>query len=380
MKLWMLISTPGGLEDVASSEVSRFARNVSVLDTGLIRAEGDEHSVARLNIWGRTFTRVLIGVCEGELRDLNDVVREVYNAGDEVLKFFRDGHTFAVRCDRSGKHGFTSVDAAREVGGAIHRMALSAGLDVKVNLDSPTVEFVLKIRGDRFYLGVNSSGEGLNRRGYRVYSHPAALNPVIAAAMVMMLGWGGEDMLVDPMCGGATIPIEAAMIALNYAPGLYRGRHPLVDVPFIEPEVYWAERRRALESRRGPDRKVAYAIDISRKHLEGGIRNAESAGVRGAIEFIEGDSRRLTRYLERGSYWFATNPPYGIRMTRREALPSLYRGVLSSLREVGAERGAVITSETSVLEDAAQRSGYGIVEKRRVMHGNLETYVYILSL
>ncbi len=375
----ILLSTPEGLEEVAAEEAREIAGRACVTERGLVEVETDELGLVRLNLWGRTFTRVLLEVCSGRMGGLEDMLREINRNRERILECFRDEYTFAVRCQRSGKHGFTSLDAAREAGGVILNIARSAGLRVGVNLRQPTLEFYLKIRDDRFYLGINTSGEGLNKRGYRVYNHPAALNPVIAAGMVRMLGWKGQVPLLDPMCGGATIPIEACLSALDRAPGLYKSVHPLVQLSMLDARIYWEERKKAERVAKRAERKLVYAGDVSAKHLAGGMRNAESAGVREAIEFLHADCRHLYRHLDEGEYWFCVNPPYGVRSTRKGALPHLYREMLRSLLSIGATRGEVITSESELLEEAAREAGYGLRWRRRLMHGNLPAYVHFLE-
>jgi tRNA (guanine6-N2)-methyltransferase len=371
------ILTPGGVEGIAGDEVCELGCRVEYVERGLVKARGSIRDVINLNLWGRTFTMVLLGVCEGEFRDLDDIVRTVSRA--DFTPYFRDGYSFAVRCSRAGEHSFTSIDAAREVGGVIHRSLLDSGLDIRVDLDNPTIEFILRIHEDRFHLGVNTSGEGLNRRGYRVYSHPAALNPVLASAMIRLLGWRGEKILIDPMSGGATIPIEAVLKALEHPPGLYRERHPLADIPFIGEDEYLRAREEALKRRKKSSSEIAYAVEISEKHLSGGVRNAESAGVRENIRFILGDSTRLSKYVEEGDYIYAFNPPYGIRGTRREALPRLYRETLKELARVGAGRGAIITAAEKILGSIVKSLQMKISRRIRVMHGGLETTIYIIE-
>jgi len=377
MNFPIYLLTPGGLERIASKEVKSLVGKVDYVERGLIETHGNVRDLIRLNIWGRTITRVLLGLCKGEFKSLNDLLNQISSI--DFKPYFKDNYTFAVRCSRAGQHDFTSIEAASKVGSIINDSLAKANMNVKVDLKNPTVEFLLRIHENYFHFGINTSGEGLNKRGYRVYSHPAALNPVIAAGMILTLEWNGTPTLIDPMCGGCTIPIEGVMTALNYAPGLYRTYHKIVDLPMIDKEEYVKYREEAVKSRKHVDHELSYAVDISKKHIDGGIKNAESAGVKPYIKFIIGDSRKLSKYLEYGNYVFAFNPPYGIRMTRREAIPILYKETLESLYNVGAKSGVVITSETHLLIKLAKSIGYKIERRFNVMHGNLKTYIHILK-
>ena len=368
--------TPGGLERIASKEVKSLIGKVDYVERGLIKTHGDIRDLIRLNIWGRTITRVLLGLCEGEFKSLNDILNQISNVNFKL--FFKDNYTFAVRCSRAGQHDFTSIEAASKVGSIINDSLSKAGMNVKVDLENPTVEFLLRIHENYFHFGINTSGEGLNKRGYRVYSHPAALNPVIAAGMILTLEWDGKPILIDPMCGGCTIPIEGVMTALNYAPGLYRAYHKIIDLPMVDREEYIRYREEAIKSRKHVKHEISYAVDISKKHINGGIRNAESAGVKSYIRFITGDSRRLNKYIEYDNYVFAFNPPYGIRMTRREAIPILYRETLESLYNVGAKSGIIITPETNLLTKLARNVGFRIKQIFNVTHGGLKTFIHVL--
>ncbi len=372
------VLTRAGIEEIAASEVEELGCKVEYFDIGIVKAKGNIRDVIRLNIYGRTFVRVLLGVCEGELNELNDIIKQVSNI--DFKTYFKEDYSFAVRCNRIGKHNFTSIDAAREVGGIIHKQLLNAKMNVKVDLENPTIEFILRIYHNKFHLGIDTSGKSLDKRGYRVYNHPAALNPVLASAMIKLLKWDGKKVLIDPMCGGATIPIEAVMSILKYAPGLYRNIHPIVNIPFVSKDEYLKIREEALKARVNSDLEIAYAIDISNKHLTGAIKNAESAGVKNNIRFMLGDATKLSNYIEKGEYFFAFNPPYGIRESKLKNLLKLYKETLSELIKIGAFKGAIITAATNVLEKAINDLKIKVIERKNVMHGDLKASIYILEI
>lgn len=366
--------TPGGLETISAKEVSSILNKKVDVTRGQISLYGDVTEAIKLNILARTITRVLLCIDEGKFEDLDDLKMKVSRIN--FKEYVCDGYTFAVRCDRSGIHDFTSVDAAREIGGVIHRNLLSQKINIRVNLENPDTEFYLRIQQNNYQLCINTSGEGLNKRGYRVYSHPAALNPVIAASMIQIVNWRRPYILLDPMCGGGTIPIEGVMKILRIPPGIFRGYHPIIKLPFVDEEDYLNIRENAIADRVNTNEILAYGIDAGKKYIEGAKLNAESAGVINNICFMVGDSRKIERFIPQGEYIFAFNPPYGIRLTRQRAISKLYRDVIEALSKIGGIEGTAITTKTSCMKEALINAGYRIIQVFNVMHGNLKTTIF----
>ncbi len=370
----ILALTPGGLEKISVDEIRKIIGKSVNVERGQVSFYGDYVDAIKLNILCRTITRVLICIDEGSFKDLNDLARKISRLDFKI--YFKDGYSFAVRCSRTGTHDFTSIDAARVVGGVIHNSLLSQNMKIRVDLNEPDIEFHLRIRDDRYQLCIDTSGEGLNRRGYRVYSHPAALNPVIAAAMIQILNWNGSKILVDPMCGGGTIPIEACMIVRKIPPGVFRGAHPIIKLPVISEDEYWRIREDAIRKKLDINDILCFGIDAGKKYIDGSILNASSAGVKENIKFICGDSRRLEKLIPDDQYFFAFNPPYGIRLTRIKAIPELYNSILKSLKNIGGFEGIIITAAESAMRKAIKNANYNILRIYKVMHGNLETTIF----
>ncbi len=371
----ILITITKGIARVAAEEVRDITGVMPIQAENTLRVRLGVEAVPRLILWGRTIYKVIHVLDEGVFNSLEDIARRVESLD---LRLFGGDGSFALRSSRYGSHGFTSLDANRVVGAAVYRALERAGYKVSVDLTSPDREYILRIVDDRYTFGVNLVGESLHIRGYRVWNHPAAIKTSLAAAMVLLSGFWDEP-FIDPMAGGGTIPIEAALYRYRYAPGLYRPNHMITKIPYYPLETYLEAREEAYNARLPPGEgpEIIYN-DISCRYMSGAERNAESAGVDRAIRFMCVDARDLTSHLpslESGVAVF--NPPYGIRMTRRKVLEDLYRDVVDELSSLGIRRIVAITSEYRLLRDALEASGYRVLENLQVLHGKLITRIAV---
>jgi|Deesub1362B_J571_1020462.scaffolds.fasta_scaffold00003_269 tRNA (guanine6-N2)-methyltransferase len=373
----VLALCPRGMESIASMEISNLGVSNVIEGRGYIESNVDEHLLSKLNIYARTITRVILIIDKGEFIDLRDLKNKI--SGISFKEYIDAGQCFGVRCERIGRHSFRSIDAAREIGGVIHSQLMSRG--VRVCLDDPEIEIVLRIINNRYLIGINTSGESLHKRGYRVYNHPASLNPVIAAGMIYLIGWDRKTILIDPMCGVGTIPIEAAMIAMNIPPGIFRETHKITNLRFIDTDYYWKLRESAKSKTQfNIEKKIIFGIDASPKYIEWAKANSNAAGVSRIVSYFTGDSRRIYDIVPRNSYYSAFNPPYGIRLTRPRAIPHLYREIIASLKDVGVIKGAVISGSYHTMKSALTKAGYNITRDLVVLHGNILTHIYVFSL
>ncbi len=273
-------------------------------------------------------------LAEGEVERLEDVYKIVKEA--PLDDFILSSSSFAVRAERVGKHSFTSMDVARVAGSAIIDSFLEAGKPrPKVDLDHPDVVVTVYIIGRELVVGVRLTGDDSHhRRGYRVYSHPAALKPSIAYGMIILSGARDGEVLLDPMCGGGTICIEAALLFENSS---------------------------------------IIGVDIDENHVRGAVLNAIAANVKERIRFIRGDARNLEKILSGDVDRMISNPPYGIRLCDLWTLRKLYVDFIESASKVLSSDGTItlITTEHKLLKKEAPKYGLEIVHERVVAHGGL---------
>ncbi|RJS86240.1 class I SAM-dependent RNA methyltransferase [Candidatus Bathyarchaeota archaeon] len=371
----LFATTVQGIEDVAAEEAERLTGCRAEPDVGKVFLQAPLEAVYRLNLASRTLHRVFIELCRERFETLSDLYRLAY--GIDYTEFIDPDQSFAIRSERVGVHSFTSIDVSRIVGQAVIDSYLAArGRRLRVDLDEPDVELYCLVRDDEFIMGVDTTGRSLHRRGYRVYEHPAALKPTIASAMLLLSGWRPGETLIDPMCGGATIPIEAAMMAWNRAPNRGRRDFNLLMLRGFDAETLEEERLRLMEAEEGGLYPI-YGLERYAKHLEGGLRNAERAGVLETLTLRLGDATDPASYPEAVSR-IVVNPPYGVRMVPRERIRRLYPAFLKALRE--AASGAKLTLITAAyrrFREAAEEVGVEIISYRRVLHGDLETMIYL---
>ena len=178
------------------------------------------------------------------------------------------------------------------------------------------------IMKDRVSLCIDTSGDGLHKRGYRPAHNAAPLKETMAAAMVKLSRYRGRDDFCDPFCGSGTIPIEAALIAKNRAPGLDRG-FTAMSWKNIDRRVWEQEREAAKAKEYHGDYNIVGA-DIDPKAIEIARENAQRAGVDDVVRFEVADAMKFDRKTERGV--IVTNPPYGERIMEKEQAEELYRG------------------------------------------------------
>lgn len=371
-----LVTVNYGLADISAYEIERLIGRKPQVYSNYLRFNGSIDDAYKLVIWGRTIHKVLLILDEGGFNDLEDIGKRVSSL--PYNEIYPRGMSFKLRTVRYGEHPFTSLDANRVVGGYINNSLNMLGLEPRVDLINPDIEFVLRIINDKYLFGVNLVGEGLHRRMYRKYKHPASIKTSIAASMIIISGWRDEP-FIDPMAGGGTIPIEAAMYKYNFAPGLYREKHPLIKLKLFDPSEYMEFRKRVKEAK--IDEKLDITIiynDISKAYLEGALDNASNAGVSKFIDFMCIDARILHKYIKFEDGGIAvTNPPYGIRMTRMKVLPNLYNDTVSSLAAMGVSKIVVITARWREMQDAFEKNGYKLKSRREVLHGKLTAFILV---
>jgi len=341
-----LLTCNPGLEDLTAlevlEEVQGRARVVEErVGRGRVILDVDSADVFTRRLWRlRSIHSAVLLLAQREVgkgaEGLEQVFRVVAESG--VHRFIPYGASFAVRSERIGEgHEYTSMDLARVAGDAvIESYSREYGVRPEVRLDTPSVAVYVEVDDSILRVGILLAGErSLHRRGYRVYDHPAALKPTLAYALLRLAGARDSSTIVDPMCGGGTVAIEAA---------------------------------RLFEDAR------IVCVDKNPRHVEGARMNAAAANVSSRIEFIVGDARRLHEILgEESIDYAASNPPYGIRLGDPRTVRSLYSRFIPSLARALSPggRAAIVTTESHHAVRVASRSGLRLAHARKVRHGDL---------
>jgi tRNA (guanine6-N2)-methyltransferase len=376
-RLKFFATTVIGIEDIAAMEVEDLLGIKAQQDVGRILFEGHLSNIYLLNLKARTINKLFIQICHSNFEGLNDIYKIARNI--DYTWIIDSQQSFAVRTERIGVHNFTSLDVSRVVGQAIIDSYMSTrGKRLRVNLDEPDVEIHCLVRNNEFLMGVNTTGASLHKRHYRVYSHPAALKPTIASAMLKIGGWPKSKRLLDPMCGGATIPIEAALEARGIPPGKWRDDFAFFKLKICSREDY--ERLRAAEETRKCDLESefkVFAMEKSIKHMEGGIENAKKAGVYEAINFKIGDATKVEDYPDINFDLIVVNPPYGLRANPREGVQKLYEKFLQAIKnKITGANLILITAASKRFKEAAKKAAISIANERKIWHGELLTSIF----
>ncbi|MEM3731666.1 MAG: tRNA (guanine(6)-N2)-methyltransferase [Candidatus Bathyarchaeia archaeon] len=367
-----------GLEDIAAKEIEALLGCKAEQGVGRITFEGDTADIYLLNLKARTINKFFIQLCRSKFENLEDIYRLAKSL--DYTWIIDSEQSFAVSSQRIGVHNFTSMDVSRVVGQAvIDAYAGVTGKRLKVDLDAPDVEIHCLVRDDELLMGLNMTGVSLHKRRYRAYNHPAALKPTIASAMLKMGGWPAANALIDPMCGGATIPIEAALEAKHIAPGKWRNDFAFLKFKFCSREEFEGLRAKVLAEELNTLEKppAIWALEKFVKHMQGGIENAKKAGVYEAVNFKIGDATRAEDYPNVDFDLVVVNPPYGLRVNPKEGVRKLYEKFLKTLktRLVGATL-ILITAASKSFKEAAENTGINILGERKIWHGELLTSIF----
>ncbi|MGB9727636.1 MAG: tRNA (guanine(6)-N2)-methyltransferase [Nitrososphaeria archaeon] len=368
-------TTSAGIEDLASSEVEMLLKVKCVPDVGKVFFQSNLESIYILNLCASMLNKVMICLCKTYFENLNQIyylVRQV-----DFSQYILPDQSFAVESERYGVHDFTSVDVSRVVGQAIIDSYLSSkGVRLKVNLNSPDIIFFSLVRGKEFILGLNTTGESLHKRGYRVYEHPAALKPTIASAMLMLAEWDCSMPLIDPMCGGATIPIEAALKARHIPPNYLRKDFAFNKIGFLNLQDFENLREKLLSA---VNRKVykIFGMEKYEHHLRGAIMNCSNAGVSDTVFLKLGDATCPKMYPFESFNTIIVNPPYGVRMFPEGGMRRFYKLFLKALRErFSGSTLVLITAAFSRFLEAVDEVGVKVLEERNVLHGRLSAKIF----
>ena len=354
------------MESFVRNELKKLGYEVSSIEDGKVTFLGDERAVCRANIGIRTGERVLIKV--GEFSAVTfDELFEATKALD-WSRWIGKNAAFPVKgfCLKS------TLASVRDCQ-AIIKKAVADSLSAKYGVswlaeDGETYQIQFSVFKDRVTLMIDTSGEGLHKRGYRQQANLAPLKETIAAGMIMMSHWKYEYPLADPLCGSGTIPIEAAMIKRNIAPGLKR-RFAAENFPQI-PEKMWEESRLQAESEIKNVPLEIFAYDIDKKTVEVAKQNAVIAGVGDAVIPQYGDVKDFSNNLSYGT--IICNPPYGERLGDKEESEELYRIMGKRFSALDKWSYYIITSNESFEENFGKKAS----KKRKIYNGMLKCNIY----
>ncbi len=363
------VPTLFGLEGIAGDELRRLEIENVRVENGRVLFSGDENSLARANICLRTGERVLIVLADFEAKTFEELFQGVYRTALE--NYIPADGEFPVKGHCLNSQLMSVPDCQ-----AIVKKAASRRLGEKYGVSwlpetGAKYQLQFSIMHDRVQLYLDTSGVGLHKRGYRAVGNDAPLRETLAAAMVTLTRYRGREFLWDPFCGSGTIPIEAALIAKNRAPGLNR--------PFAAEKFAWMPKEAWVEERtRAKDKEFRgdYRIlgsDNDPKCVSLSIANARKAGVSDCVKFADGDATKMSLPTDSGI--LICNPPYGQRMGEQKDAQRLYAALGRHLKFANDWKKFIITSEPEFEHYFGRRAD----KKRKLYNGMIKCDYYMYT-
>ncbi len=361
-KFEFAVPTLFGLEGIAGDELRRLNMENVRVENGRVLFSGTKLDIARANVNLRTGERVLLVLADFEAKTFEQLFQGVYrtNLEDYIPK---DGE-FPVKGHCLNSQLMSVPDCQ-----AIVKKAASKRLGEKYGVSwlpetGAKYQLQFSIMNDRVQLYLDTSGVGLHKRGYRAVGNDAPLRETLAAAMVQLTRYRGREFLWDPFCGSGTIPIEAALIAKNRAPGLRR-RFGAEYFAWMEEKIWQEARGEAMDKEfRGKYRILG--TDNDPRCISLSISNARKAGVSDCIEFKDGDATKLSLPSDQGI--IICNPPYGQRMMEQQSAQRLYAALGRHLKFADGWKKFIITSEPEFEHYFGRRAD----KKRKLYNGMIK--------
>ena len=356
-----------GLEKVAAAELTSLAAHgVTVVDGG-VNFTGSMDALCRVNLRARSITRVLLRLADFKALSFPELFNKAQKPAWE--RYIPAGRAVQVKASCHHTRLIHSGRAEQAVVDAIAEKLKKAGITPATSGDAQLI--TVRIENDRCVISIDSSGERLDRRGYRLLSGLAPIRETVAAGILQWMDWKPEQPLLVPMCGSGTFAIEAALMARGRAAGL---NHAFAFLHW--PALHQKRWKRVLDKAAGMQHEVSLHIaasDVDEAMLAQATANAQQAGVQGAIRFVAQDVRDLQPLGDRPGL-IVCNPPYGERI--KGDVVNLYRDI-GALMQQDAFRGwrmAVIVPD-KVCEQAI---GLKPARRLKLKHGGL--WVRVLHL
>lgn len=358
-----------GMEAVLKKEIYDLGYEIIAVEDGKVTFEGDAEAICRANIFLRTAERVLLKVATFKATTYEELFEETKQIPWE--EYFQVDSKFNVAKANSIKSKLFSPSDIQ----SIMKKAMVERMKSKYQVswfEETGIEFKVRVTlmKDMVTVSLDTTGESLHKRGYRKLVAKAPVSETLAAAMIMLTPWNKDRILVDPFCGSGTIPIEAAMIGANIAPGMNRHFASEEWKHIIDKQLWYDAIEEANDNVRTDVELNIQGYDIDPEVLKAARENAKLAGVEQYIHFQQRSVSELRNPKKYG--FIITNPPYGERLEEKEDLPQLYREIGRVYSELDNWSCYMITS----YEDAEKYMGRKADKNRKIYNGMIKTYIY----
>ena len=310
-----------GLEEVAAQELKSIGATDVRPDFTGVHFKGDKALLYRANLWMRTTFRILMPIARIKSFNGDELYRNVQKL--DWNEYLDPDMTIAVTCTGKNKHlNHTHFTALQIKNAIVDWQKRKLGIRSSVDTENPDLIINAHIAQKHCILSLDSSGSSLHRRGYRPAMSAAPMKETLAAALLDMAEWTPDLPFLDPMCGSGTLPIEAALKALNIAPGLYRdfGFQTWLDYD----RDLWQSLLKEASDRQKTDISVPIiGSDRDLNAIRQAFVNAESSGLEDYVKFARQEVSTIEAPADRGV--LICNPPYGVRLGNEAELGKLYK-------------------------------------------------------
>ena len=362
----MIAKTFKGLEEVLAGEIAAIGGNDIEIGRRAVSFTGDQGVLYRANLWLRTASRVLVPIATFRAGDADAVYEEVKKINweqymDLTTTFSIDATVYSETFKHSRYVTYKVKDAIAD------RFNEQYGKRPSVRITEPDLYINVHIAEQQVTVSLDSSGESLHKRGWRVANTEAPINEALAAGLLLMAGWNGQSDLYDPMCGSGTILIEAALIALNIPPGIFRKHFAFENWKDFNKELF--EIVSADDSDEREFTHHIYGSDAGFYAVQAALKNIRSAGVQKYIDVKQIRVEEIKHEQGTQGALVMINPPYGERLGQDKDIMRLYSEIGKALKFQFTGATAWIISGN---EEALKCIGLKPSKKIHMLNGEIE--------
>ena len=362
----MIAKTFKGLEEVLAQEIAAIGGNDIELGRRAVTFRGDKAVLYRANLWLRTASRVLVPIATFRADDADAVYAEAKKIEWEQLMdltttFSIDATVYSETFRHSRYVTYKVKDAIAD------RFNELFGKRPSVRVTEPDMYINVHIADRTVTISLDSSGESLHKRGWRVAQTDAPINEALAAGMLMLAGWKGQSDFYDPMCGSGTLLIEAALIALNIPPGIFRKHFAFENWKDFNKDLF-----ETISEDDSDEREFThhlYGSDAGYYAVQAALKNIRSAGVQKYIDVKQIRIEEIKHEQGTPDALVVINPPYGERLAQDKDVLRLYADIGKALKFQFTGATAWIISSN---EDALKCIGLKPSRKIHLMNGELD--------
>ena len=365
----MLAKTFKGLEEVLAKELVELGANNVQIERRAVSFTGDKRMLYMANFCLRTASRILVPIAQFKAKHTDDIYEQVKQI--DWSEYMTTKMTFQIDATVYSDYFRHSQFVTYRVKDAIVDWWMErGGVRPSVKLTNPDLYLNVHIGGDIVTVSLDSSGESLHKRGYRVANTQAPINEALAAGMLLLAGWQGQGDFYDPMCGSGTLLIEAALIARNIAPGIYRKGFAFEKWANFDADLF--EDVYSDDSREREFTHKIYGSDAGFYAMQTAMKNVESAGLQRDIEVkqIRVQELRLADKDTDGAL-VMINPPYGERLAQDKDVMNLYKDMGTALKHQFSGATAWIISSN---DEALKCIGLRPAKRVRLVNGDLDCW------